>query len=140
MGYNVLIVDDSASMRKIVRKVLAASGFDVANLVEAGNGREALRALRDHPIDLVLTDINMPVMNGVEFLRTIRQHNAWRDLPVIMITTEGREDFLKKAFDLGAKGYLRKPFRPEAIRSILAEVMGEPDGAEMEGEDDGCDF
>lgn len=140
MAYNVLIVDDSASMRKIIRKTLSLSGFQVGTCVEAANGKEALEMLPQHPVDLVLSDINMPEMNGVEFLWQLRQDARWKHLPVVMITTETSEAIVKEAIELGARGYLRKPFRPEQIRSCLSEIMGEPNAEELARNDEGCDF
>lgn len=140
MAYNVLIVDDSASMRKIIRKTLSLSGFQVGTCVEAANGKEALEMLPQHPVDLVLSDINMPEMNGVEFLWQLRQDARWKRLPVVMITTETSEAIVKEAIELGARGYLRKPFRPEQIRSCLSEIMGEPNAEELARDDEGCDF
>lgn len=140
MAYNVLIVDDSASMRKIIRKTLSLSGFQVGTCVEAANGKEALEILPQHPVDLVLSDINMPEMNGVEFLWQLRQDARWKHLPVVMITTETSEAIVKEAIELGARGYLRKPFRPEQIRSCLSEIMGEPNAEELARDDEGCDF
>lgn len=140
MAYDVLIVDDSASMRKIIRKTLILSGFQVGTCVEAANGKEALEVLGQHAVDLVLSDVNMPEMNGVEFLWALHQDPHWRDLPVIMITTESSENVISEAMELGARGYLRKPFRPEQIRSRLTAIMGEPDAKDMAGDDEGCDF
>ncbi|PIU32927.1 MAG: response regulator [Syntrophobacteraceae bacterium CG07_land_8_20_14_0_80_61_8] len=140
MAYNILIVDDSASMRKIIRKTLSLSGFQVGACVEAANGKEALEILQQHPVDLVLSDINMPEMNGVEFLWQLRQDPRWKQLPVVMITTETSEKIVKEAIELGARGYLRKPFRPEQIRSCLTEIMGEPDAEDLARNDEGCDF
>ncbi|OIP90517.1 MAG: two-component system response regulator [Syntrophobacteraceae bacterium CG2_30_61_12] len=140
MAYNILIVDDSASMRKIIRKTLSLSGFQVGACVEAANGKEALEILQQHPVDLVLSDINMPEMNGVEFLWQLRQDPRWKQLPVVMITTETSEEIVKEAIELGARGYLRKPFRPEQIRSCLTEIMGGPDAEDLARNDEGCDF
>jgi len=140
MAYNILIVDDSASMRKIIRKTLSLSGFQVGACVEAANGKEALEILQQHPVDLVLSDINMPEMNGVEFLWQLRHDPRWKQLPVVMITTETSEKIVKEAIELGARGYLRKPFRPEQIRSCLTEIMGEPDAEDLARNDEGCDF
>ncbi len=140
MAYNVLIVDDSKSMRKVIKKALYASGFRVGECLEAGNGREALDILAENWIDVVLSDVHMPEMDGVEFLRTLRADDHWRDLPVVYITTESSETRIQELMDMGAGGYLRKPFRPEAIRALLAEVMGESDESGMDSGDEGCDF
>lgn len=140
MPYDVLIVDDSGSMRKVIKKVLQLSGFQVGECLEAANGRDALKVLARHEVDLILSDINMPEMNGVDLLRVLRRQAQWHDLPVVFITTETSETALKEALALGAKGYLRKPFRPESILSLLTEIMGEPDGFEVASDNEGCDF
>jgi len=120
-----LIVDDSLSMRKLIKKVIELSGFDVEEFLEAANGREALQLLEDHWVDLVLCDIHMPEMDGLELLRQMRQEEVLGRIPVIMISTEGREEVLKEAQELGAKGYVKKPFSPEKIRETMDRVMGE---------------
>jgi len=125
MGFSVLIVDDSLSMRKLIKKVIELSGFDVEEFLEAANGREALQLLEDHWVDLVLCDIHMPEMDGLELLRQMRQEEVLGRIPVIMISTEGREEVLKEAQELGAKGYVKKPFSPEKIRETMDRVMGE---------------
>ncbi|RLB02187.1 MAG: response regulator [Deltaproteobacteria bacterium] len=125
MGFSVLIVDDSLSMRKLIKKVIELSGFDVEEFLEAANGREALQLLEDHWVDLVLCDIHMPEMDGLELLRRMRQEEVLGRIPVIMISTEGREEVLKEAQELGAKGYVKKPFSPEKIRETMDRVMGE---------------
>ncbi len=120
-----MIVDDSLSMRKLIKKVIELSGFDVEEFLEAANGREALQLLEDHWVDLVLCDIHMPEMDGLELLRRMRQEEVLGRIPVIMISTEGREEVLKEAQELGAKGYVKKPFSPEKIRETMDRVMGE---------------
>ena len=140
MSYNVLIVDDSKSMRKVIVKVLLVSGFNIGEYLEASNGQEALDMLENHWVDVVLSDIHMPVMDGIGLIRALRAKEAYKDLPVVFITTEANEDRLQEAMALGAKGYIRKPFRPEAIRALLAQVMGETDDTRMAISDEGCDF
>lgn len=140
MSYNIMIVDDSRSMRKVIRKVLDLSGFQIGEYVEAGNGREALDLLENHWIDVVLSDIHMPVMDGFGFIRALRDNQSWSDLPVVFITTESNEDRLQEAMELGARGYIRKPFQPEEIRSLLCQIMGEADGVIRTISDEGCDF
>lgn len=140
MSYNVLIVDDSRSMRRVIRKILDLSGFQVGECLEAGNGREALDLLESHWVDLVLSDIHMPVMDGFGFIRAVRNSGSWADLPVVFITTESNEDRLQEAMALGARGYIRKPFQPEEIRSLLCRVMGETNGDARSISDEGCDF
>jgi len=125
MGFNVLIVDDSAAIRKIIKKTILISGFDVENFYEAGNGKEAFNILKDNWVDVVLTDIHMPEMGGITLLKKIREDDVLSSLPVIVISTEGREQKMKEALNLGANGYIKKPFKPEDIKDILLKVMGE---------------
>jgi len=125
MAFNVLIVDDSQAMRKMIRKVIELSGFDVGEMYEASNGREALDVLTDHWVDLVLCDVHMPEMDGIEFLRRVKAEEILKGVPVIMVTTEGREDVLEEARRLGAKGYVKKPFSPERLKETMTKVIGE---------------
>lgn len=140
MPYNVLIVDDSKSMRNVIKKVIHASGFQIGDCLEAGNGEEALAVLENHWIDIILSDIHMPVMDGFGLLRALRNKPDWSDLPVVLVTTEANQDRIKEAMDLGARGYIRKPFRPEDIRKYLRQVMGETDDVELAAGDEECDF
>jgi len=125
MAYNVLIVDDSQTMRRVIQKSVALSGFELGDCWEAGDGREALQILRSHWVDLILADINMPVMNGLEMLRELSKDEMYRSVPVILITTEGSEKWQDEAQALGIKGYIQKPFHPETIRSVLTRIMEE---------------
>jgi two-component system chemotaxis response regulator CheY len=121
----VLIVDDSATMRKIITRVLRQAEIPVASVVEAGNGVEGLaRLLSDPDIDLILSDVNMPEMNGVDFVKAVRTNHAKEKLPMIMVTTEGGEAMMKSALELGANGYVTKPFTPESIRRALEAYLG----------------
>lgn len=140
MPYNVLIVDDSKSMRQVIRKVLGVSGFMVGDCLEAENGQEALKLLEENWVDLILSDVHMPVMDGFGLLRALRQNSEWQDTPVVLITTESNEDRIMEAMSLGAKGYIRKPFRPEAIRTHLNQILGVEEGNGLPGEDDEGDF
>jgi len=140
MSYNVLIVDDSKSMRRVIRKTLEISGFQIGEYMEAANGREALELLEDNWIDLILSDIHMPVMDGFGFLRALKEKSANMDIPVIFITTEANEDRLNELMELGASGYIRKPFRPEAVSAFLGRIMGETDDHTMGTNSKGCDF
>jgi two-component system, chemotaxis family, chemotaxis protein CheY len=126
MAYNVLIVDDSQTMRKVILKALTISGFDLGDYFEAGNGSEALTALNSQWIDLILTDLNMPVMNGLELIQKIKENPAYHGIPVVLITTEGSEKRLQELFDLGVKEYIQKPFHPETLRDVLTRIMEKP--------------
>jgi two-component system chemotaxis response regulator CheY len=125
MGYSILIVDDSQTMRKVIRKSVVISGFDLGDCWEAGNGQEALDMLKAHAVNLILADLNMPVMDGLEMLRNLNKDEIHRGIPVVLITTEGSEKRLEEAYSLGIKGYLQKPFHPEAIRDLLTQIMEE---------------
>jgi two-component system, chemotaxis family, chemotaxis protein CheY len=140
MSYNILIVDDSRTMRQVIKKALSLSGFRVGECLEAGNGKEALEVLSTAWVDLILSDIHMPEMDGFGLLQALREDENWQDLPVVMITTEANEQRLQKAMALGARGYIRKPFTPENIRSFLTRVMGDKDDAAILENDEGCDF
>lgn len=140
MAYNVLVVDDSRSMRKVLLKTLQLSGFELGECLEASNGQEALDILEGKWIDLILSDVHMPVMDGIGFIRSLRDRDICSDTPVVFVTTEANEDRLKQLMDLGARGYMRKPFRPEEIGALLSRVMGETDGFRMGTSVEGCDF
>ena len=119
-----LIVDDSSVMRKIVERSLRQAGLDLSSVMEAGNGAEALGMLDSHPVDLILSDINMPVMDGLEFVRQLQTVEKLRGVPVVMITTEGSESNVVQALSLGAKGYIRKPFTPDQVKEHVLPVLG----------------
>ena len=125
MSFNVLVVDDSPPMRQVIKKVIQISGFDVGELLEAGNGKEALKVLSSNWVDVILLDIHMPEMDGIEMLRRLSEEDLWKRIPVIVVTTEGREQVIEEAKRLGAKGYVKKPFNPEQIKEILMSVMGQ---------------
>lgn len=139
MAYNVLIVDDSATMRALVRKVLKISGLELGECFEAAHGREALEILENHWVDIILTDLHMPVMDGFDLVKTLRQSEMWDSVPVVLITTEGRPEVLAPYLGKAVQGYIRKPFHPEEIREKLQTILGEawvPHVGELEG----CDF
>jgi two-component system chemotaxis response regulator CheY len=118
-----LIVDDSSVMRKIVERSLRQAGIELQEVFEAGNGAEALESLKDHPVDLVLCDINMPVMDGLEFVRRAATIDSAKVVPIIMITTEGSESHVVQALSAGARGYIRKPFTPEQVREQVLPIL-----------------
>jgi two-component system chemotaxis response regulator CheY len=140
MSYNILIVDDSGSMRKVLLKTLRLSGFDLGECFEASNGRQALELLEGKWVDLILSDVHMPEMDGIEFLRALRQIEFFSNTPVVFVTTEANEDRLRLLMELGAGGYIRKPFRPEEIRALLSQIMGEPNGGLAGTSCEECDF
>lgn len=117
----VLIVDDSATMRRIVRNNLKFAGYDDA--VEAGNGVEGLACLADNPIDLVITDWNMPEMNGIEFAKAIRSKDQYKDLPILMITTVAERENIMIALSSGVSNYIVKPFDAETLKKKLDQIL-----------------
>ena len=124
MAFNVLIVDDSPAMRSFVRRVLSLSLLEVGRCIEAGNGREALDLLRKEPVDVVLTDINMPTMDGEQFVRCLDADNSLRRIPVLVVSTDRTENRVRQMLTLGAKGYVTKPFLPETLREEIERVLG----------------
>ena len=119
----VLIVDDSSVMRKIVERSLRQADIKLAEVVEAGNGMEALAALNEKKVDLILCDINMPVMDGLEFVKLLPNVANAKGVPVVMITTEGSEGHVVKALSAGARGYIRKPFTPDQVKDHILPVL-----------------
>jgi len=119
----VLIVDDSSVMRKIVGRSLRQAGLDVLQVLEASNGSEALSLARENPLDLILSDINMPLMDGLEFVRQLRGIESAHEIPVVMITTEAGEALVVQALSLGASAYIRKPFTPEQIKERVIPLL-----------------
>jgi two-component system chemotaxis response regulator CheY len=118
-----LIVDDSSVMRKIVGRTLSQAGLEPLVLLEAGSGTEGLERLRATQVDLILSDINMPLMDGLEFLRQIRAQNLAPGVPVVMITTESSEEHVKQAIEAGAQGYIRKPFTAEQVKERVLPLV-----------------
>jgi two-component system chemotaxis response regulator CheY len=119
-----LIVDDSSVMRKIVERSLRQAGVNLVKVHEAGNGAEALAILDSMPVDLILSDINMPVMDGLEFVKQVHARESLRHVPIVMITTEGSESHVVQALSCGARGYIRKPFTPDQVKDHVMPVLG----------------
>ncbi|MBX5494380.1 MAG: response regulator [Bryobacteraceae bacterium] len=123
MALDILIVDDSAAIRKILQRVLVQADVPVGRVLEAGDGNEALELLQKEKVQLILSDINMPNMDGLQFLGRVRANAAWKDVPVVMITTEGSQNKVMEAVQLGASGYVRKPFTADQIKEKLAGLI-----------------
>ena len=120
---DVLIVDDSAAIRKILQRVLRQTDLPFGEIREAGDGAEAVAILKDRSFGLILSDINMPEMDGLQLLARIREMDHLQGVPVIMITTEGGQGRVMEAVQLGASGYVRKPFTAEQIKEKLSVVF-----------------
>ena len=123
MEPDVLVVDDSAAIRKILQRVLRQTGMAIGAIHEAGDGQEALSILQRVKPGLILTDINMPKMDGLQFLAALKEIESWRDIPVVVITTEGGEAKVGEAVRLGATGYVRKPFTADQIKEKLSGIL-----------------
>lgn len=121
---SVLIVDDSSTMRKIVERSLRMAGMDLQEVAEAENGKEALARVEQKKFDVIFSDVNMPLMSGLDFVRELQKVQNAQGVPVIMITTEGSQTRVVEAVALGAKGYIRKPFTPDQIKERVFPLLG----------------
>lgn len=122
--YNILVVDDSATIRAVVAKTLEIAGIEVGKLFEAGDGSQALEILRDEWIDLVFADINMPVMTGLEMVAKMKDEGLLESVPVVIISTEGSRQRIEELRHQGIRAYLRKPFKPEDVREVVEKILG----------------
>ena len=120
MAKTVLIVDDSTSIRQVLSYTLKQAGFVV---LEGVNGQEGLERLREHKVDLIVTDLNMPVMDGIAFIRNLRSLPACKGLPVLMLTTESQDSKKQEGKAAGATGWIVKPFQPEKLLAVIARVL-----------------
>ncbi len=118
-----LIVDDSSVMRKIVERSLRQAGIELSKVFEAGNGAEALAVLEENRVELILCDINMPVMGGLDFVKQLSGVKNAKGVPVVMITTEGSESHVVQALSAGAGGYIRKPFTPDQVKEHVIPLL-----------------
>lgn len=132
MTHDVLIVDDSSTTRQMVRRTLGLSGLAVGTIYEASNGIEALAQLADHAVDLLILDVNMPMMNGIQLARRMRQVRALKEIPIVVVSTEGSRARLEELRDCGAVAFVRKPFRPEQLRAAVLPLLGEVQRAGLE--------
>ena len=129
MALNILVVDDSAVMRKMIIKTIDMCGIPIGELKQAANGREGLEALRKNWIDIVVLDINMPEMNGEEMIDEMQQDPEIKNIPVVVISTEGSKTRIDRLKEKGAM-FIKKPFTPEIIRDTIYEVTGVGEGDE----------
>ncbi len=120
-GKRVLTVDDSPTMRRIIVNSLKKIGFD--DIIEADNGVQGLEMLESNEVDLIITDWNMPEMNGEQFVKKLRSDDKYKDTPIIMITTRGMKDDVLTAVKMGVNGYVVKPFTPEILKQKLSTVI-----------------
>jgi len=123
MAYSFLIVDDSSIVRQVIIKTLGMTALEFNKPLQAQNGQEALELLKENWVDLVFLDINMPVMNGMEFMEQLRANGDLKDLPVIIVSTEGSKERRDRLQELDIKSYLRKPVTPEALTEAVANAL-----------------
>jgi len=123
MAYNILVVDDSQTMRAVLTKTICMAGLEMGTVFEAENGREALDILEKEWVDIVFADINMPVMNGVEMVKEMQKLGYMESTPVVIISTEGSKTRLDTLREMGVRGFLRKPVSPELFKSVVDGVL-----------------
>jgi len=123
MAYNILIVEDSATIRAVISKILQMAEVPVGELWEASNGKEALEVLHTKWVDLVFADINMPVMSGLEMIEQMVADGLLATVPVIVVSTEGSSTRIEELSSKGVRAYLRKPFTPEALKQVISEIL-----------------
>ena len=124
MALDMLVVDDSPVTRKMVRRAIGLCGLEIGLIHEAGDGAEALARLAEHHVDLVLADINMPVMNGMELVERMNADPVLCKIPVVIVATPISEQRIERLLDIGARAYLAKPFRPEGLKDLVLEILG----------------
>ena len=120
MGKRIMTVDDSSTFRKVLEHSLRGAGYEV---VEATDAEEALKKLADAPVDMVITDLTMPGMNGIELIREIRSRSDYQSLPVVVLSTVGDEDCLREGRRAGATGWIVKPFEPGQLLSVIGRLL-----------------
>lgn len=125
MAYNILIVDDSAVTREVMSRTIRLSGIPLGNIFQAAHGGEALKVLDEQWVDMVFTDINMPVMDGMQFVAEMQKRADWERLPVVVVSTEGSKNRMEELEKSGISGYIRKPFTPEQVADMIQKVMGD---------------
>ena len=130
MGYTILLVDDSETIRLAIARAIGLTDLVVDEILHAGNGKEALDVLATKWVDIVFSDINMPQMNGIEFVQVLRSSNEHIKLPVVIISTEGSKSRMDDLKSRGINGYLRKPFTPEQLRDTVLGILGSWHGKE----------
>jgi two-component system chemotaxis response regulator CheY len=123
-GMNILVVDDSSLTRRAIIRIINMIGLDTNQIFEAENGKEALKTLKEQNIDLVLADLNMPEMGGIEMIYHMRGDEATRDIPVVVVSTESSTTVIEGLLADGAKDYLHKPFTPEQFREVIIQTVG----------------
>lgn len=124
MPYNILIVDDSETVRAVLARTLEMAGVAVSTLHQAANGEEALEVMKNNWIDLVFSDINMPGMGGVEMIERMQESDLLGTVPVVVVSTEGSKTRIDDLLSKGVRAYIRKPFTPEKVKAVVEKLLG----------------
>ena len=132
MAQDILIVDDSAVIRHMVKRTMEMAGLDIGEVYEASNGIEALAQLNDHDVAVMLVDINMPTMNGLQLLTRMKANDRLKNIPIVIVSTEGSKKRIEQLGAFGTFGYIRKPFQPEQLRDMLKPLIGVKDDVAAE--------
>ncbi len=135
MNNDILIVDDSATIRSMMKRTVRMIDLDVGEIYEAANGIEALARLSEHEVAVMLVDINMPTMSGIQLLTRMKQNDKLKDIPIVIASTEGSQKRIDQLHELGVAGYIRKPFQPEQLREVLIPLLGVTQNAGSENID-----
>lgn len=123
MAYSILLVDDSSVAIRIMEKIIKLSGLPMNDIFTAQNGKTAIDILSKNKIDIILTDLNMPVMDGFTFIERVKKIPELSNIPIVIVSTEGRDEYIIKGIKLGASNYIRKPFKPEQIKDIIQKTL-----------------
>lgn len=123
MTLNILIVDDSRTVREVLKKMLKMSSLEIGDIVEASNGAEGLERMDEDWLDLVLTDINMPVMTGQEMIEKMAEDEVLAGTPVVVVSTDGSMSRMNRLLELGIRGYVRKPFTPNSLETVIRRAV-----------------
>jgi two-component system chemotaxis response regulator CheY len=124
MAYSIMIVDDSETIRSVLVRSLTMTKLPIASVIQAKNGKDALEKLKNAWVDIVFSDIHMPEMDGITLFETMNANPEYKDIPVIIVSTEGSATRIAELREKGIKGYLRKPFTPEKLRDVIVETLG----------------
>ena len=127
MSFNILVVDDSKTIRSVIKKTLNIAGVPIGELYEAANGQEGLNVMQNNWVDLVFADINMPVMTGIEMIKKMEEDKLLERMPVIIVSTEGSKTRVEELIKRGVRAFIKKPITPELLRNVVMEVLGNYD-------------
>jgi len=128
MAYTILIVDDSDTIRAVLERTIRMTKLPLDDIVHAVNGKDALAKMRENFFDIVLTDIHMPEMSGIELIDAMKADAEMADIPIVIVSTEGSTQRIQELKKKGIQGYLRKPFTPEGVRDTIVKILGDWDG------------